>query len=58
MSNDEVVSRVLGEGGKSIDNVVDLQLRWSEHVLRIPNHRLREREMFSGVGVRVSQTNT
>ncbi|VDP00735.1 unnamed protein product [Schistosoma margrebowiei] len=64
VSNAVVRKRVLGKGGKSIDEVVKLdQLKWLGHVLRMPNHRLPRRAMFSGIGVgwkkaRGSQTKT
>ncbi|KAH9592320.1 Myotubularin- protein 14, variant 2 [Schistosoma haematobium] len=52
VSNAVVRKRVLGKDSKSIDEVVKLhQLRWLGHVLRMPNHRLPRRAMFSGIGV-------
>ncbi|RTG82230.1 uncharacterized protein DC041_0010142 [Schistosoma bovis] len=51
-TNAVVRKRILGRDGKSTDEVVKLhQLRWLEHVLRMPNHRLPRRAMFHGVGV-------
>ncbi|KAH9587512.1 hypothetical protein MS3_00005224 [Schistosoma haematobium] len=41
--------RVLGKYDKSVDEVLSLhQLRWLEHVLRMPNYHLPQREK-SGV---------
>ncbi|VDP01088.1 unnamed protein product [Schistosoma margrebowiei] len=52
VSNAAVRKRVLGKDGKSIGGLVKLhQLRWLGHVLRMPNHRLPRRAMFSGIGV-------
>ncbi|CAH8504771.1 unnamed protein product [Schistosoma guineensis] len=52
VSNAVVRKRVLGKDGKSTDDVVKLhQLRWLGHVLRMLNHRLPRRAMFSGIGV-------
>ncbi|VDP60255.1 unnamed protein product [Schistosoma mattheei] len=52
VSNAVVRKRVLGEDGKSTDDVVKVhQLRWLRHVLRMLNHRLPRRAMFYGVGV-------
>ncbi|VDP63722.1 unnamed protein product, partial [Schistosoma curassoni] len=39
VSNSEVRHRVLGNDGKSVDEVVNLhRLRWLGHVLHIPEH--------------------
>ncbi|CAH8551147.1 unnamed protein product [Schistosoma intercalatum] len=64
VSNSEVRRRVLGNDGKSVDEVVNLhRLRWLDHVLRMPEHRLPRRAMLTGVRdgwkkVRVGQTRT
>uniref|UniRef100_A0A183KSG4 Transposase n=1 Tax=Schistosoma curassoni TaxID=6186 RepID=A0A183KSG4_9TREM len=39
ISNSEVRRRVLGNNGKSVDEVVNFnRLRWLVHVLRMPEH--------------------
>ncbi|VDP43927.1 unnamed protein product [Schistosoma mattheei] len=64
VSNSEVRLRVLGNDGKSVNEVVNLHgLRWLGHVLRMPEHRLRRCAMLTSVGdgwkkVRVGQTKT
>uniref|UniRef100_A0A183L2V3 Endonuclease-reverse transcriptase n=1 Tax=Schistosoma curassoni TaxID=6186 RepID=A0A183L2V3_9TREM len=64
VSNCEVRRRVLGDDGKSVDEVVNLhRLRWLGHVLRMNEHRLPRRAMLTGVGdgwkkVRGGQTKT
>ncbi|VDO90184.1 unnamed protein product [Schistosoma curassoni] len=64
VSNSEVRRRVLGNDGKSVDEVVNLhQLRWLGHVLRMPEHRLPRRAMLNSVGdgwkkIRGGQTKT
>ncbi|VDP59748.1 unnamed protein product, partial [Schistosoma mattheei] len=51
VSNSEVRRSVLGNDGKSVDEVVNLhRLRWLGHVLRMPGHRLPRRAMLTGVG--------
>ncbi|VDP72679.1 unnamed protein product [Schistosoma mattheei] len=51
VSNSEVRRRVLGNDGKSVDEVVNFpQLRWLDHVPRMPEHRLPRRAMLTGVG--------
>ncbi|VDO84785.1 unnamed protein product [Schistosoma mattheei] len=63
VSNSEARRRVLDDG-KSVYEVVNLhRLRWLDHVLRIPGHRLPRRAMVTGVGdgwkkVRGGQTKT
>ncbi|VDP45707.1 unnamed protein product [Schistosoma curassoni] len=50
VSNSKVRSRVLGDDGKSVDEVVNLhRLRWLGHVLRMHEHRLPRRAMLTGV---------
>ncbi|VDP31258.1 unnamed protein product, partial [Schistosoma mattheei] len=64
VSNSEVRRIVLGNDGKSVDEVVNLhRLRWLGHVLRMPGHRLTRHAMLSSVGdgwkkVRGGQTKT
>ena len=64
VSNSEVRHRVLGNDGKSVDEVMNLhRLRWLGHVLRMPEHRLPRRAMLTSVGdgwkrVRGGQTKT
>ncbi|VDP77319.1 unnamed protein product, partial [Schistosoma curassoni] len=64
VSNREVRRRVLGNDGKSVDEVVNLhRLRWFGHVSRMPEHRLLRRAMLTIVGdgwkkVRGGQTKT
>ncbi|CAH8548641.1 unnamed protein product [Schistosoma curassoni] len=64
VSNSEVRRRVLGNDGKSVDEVMNLhRLRWLGHVLRMPEHRLPRRALLSGIGdgwkkVRGGQTKT
>ncbi|VDP68930.1 unnamed protein product [Schistosoma curassoni] len=63
-SNSEVRHRVLGNDGKSVDEVVNIhRLRWLSPVLRMPEHRLLRLTMLTGVGdgwkkVRGGQTKT
>nr|AAX30346.1 SJCHGC03050 protein [Schistosoma japonicum] len=41
------MDKVLGKYSKSIDELENFhQLRWLEHVLRMPNHRLPRRAML------------
>ncbi|VDP83052.1 unnamed protein product [Schistosoma mattheei] len=62
--NNELRLRVLRNDGKSVDEVVYLhRLRWLNHVLHMPNHRLPQRVMLTRVGdgwknVRGGQTKT
>ncbi|VDP57649.1 unnamed protein product [Schistosoma curassoni] len=50
VSNSEVRRRVLGNDGKSVDEVINLhRLRWLGPVLRVPEHRLPGRAMLTGV---------
>ena len=62
--NSEVRHRVLGNDGKSVDEVMNLhRLRWLGHMLRMPEHRLPRRAMLTSVGdgwkrVRGDQTKT
>ncbi|VDP73108.1 unnamed protein product, partial [Schistosoma mattheei] len=64
VSNSKVRRRVLGNDGKSVDEVVNLhRLRWLGQVLRMPEHRLSRRGMLTSVGdgckkVRGGQTKT
>ncbi|CAH8658448.1 unnamed protein product [Schistosoma rodhaini] len=64
VSNSEVRLRVLGNDGKSVDEVMNLhRLRWLGHVLRMPEHRLPRRAMMTSIGdgwkrVRGGQTKT
>ncbi|VDP24084.1 unnamed protein product [Schistosoma margrebowiei] len=49
--NIEVRRRVLGNDGKSVDEVVNLhRLRWLGQVLRMPEHRLPRHTMLIGAG--------
>uniref|UniRef100_A0A183KKD8 Transposase n=1 Tax=Schistosoma curassoni TaxID=6186 RepID=A0A183KKD8_9TREM len=51
VSDGEVRHMVLGNDGKSVDEVVNLhRLRWLGHVLRMPEHRLPRRAMLTRVG--------
>ncbi|VDP32279.1 unnamed protein product [Schistosoma mattheei] len=51
VSNSDVRHMVLGNDGKSVDEVVNLhRLRWLGHVLRMPEHRLPRRTMLTSVG--------
>uniref|UniRef100_A0A183JCL4 Tick transposon n=1 Tax=Schistosoma curassoni TaxID=6186 RepID=A0A183JCL4_9TREM len=51
VSNSEVRSKVLGNDGKSVGEVVNPhRLRWLGHVLRRPEHRLPRSAMLTGVG--------
>ncbi|VDP58470.1 unnamed protein product [Schistosoma mattheei] len=51
VSNSEVRCKVLGNDGKSVDEVVNLhRVRWLGHVLRMPELRLPRRAMLIGVG--------
>ncbi|VDP64857.1 unnamed protein product [Schistosoma mattheei] len=64
VSNSKVRRRVLGNDGKSVDEVVNLhRLRWLGHVLRLPEHQLQRRSILTSVGdgwnkVRGGQTKT
>ncbi|VDP24847.1 unnamed protein product [Schistosoma mattheei] len=51
VSNSEVRHRILGNDGKSVDEVVNLhRLRWLGHVLRMTEHRLLRSAMLTSVG--------
>ncbi|VDP50056.1 unnamed protein product, partial [Schistosoma mattheei] len=51
VSNTEVRRRVLGNDGKSVDEIVNLhRLRWLSHVLPMPEHRLPRRAILISVG--------
>ncbi|CAH8675424.1 unnamed protein product [Schistosoma haematobium] len=64
VNNSDVRPMVLGNDGKSVDEVVNLhRLRWLGYVIRMPEHRLPRRAMLTGVGdgwkkVRGGQTKT
>ncbi|VDP34242.1 unnamed protein product, partial [Schistosoma mattheei] len=60
VSNSEVKRRVLGNDGKSVDEVVKLRrLRCLGHVLRMPEHRNADTSVGNGwKKVRGSQTKT
>ncbi|VDP61311.1 unnamed protein product, partial [Schistosoma mattheei] len=59
VSNSEVRRSVLGNGGESVDEVVNLhRLRWLGHVLRMPEHRLPRRSMLTGVRDDIVGTDT
>ncbi|KAH9594680.1 hypothetical protein MS3_00000429 [Schistosoma haematobium] len=52
VSNSEVRCMVLGNDGKSVDEVVNLhRLRWLGHVLRMPEHRLPRCAMLTVFGM-------
>nr|CAX83711.1 endonuclease-reverse transcriptase [Schistosoma japonicum] len=52
VTNNEVRRRVLGNNGKSVDEVMKLhRLRWLGHVLRMSEHRLPRRSMMTSIGV-------
>lgn len=64
ISKIDVRHKVLGKYGKTVDGVMNLRrLRWSGHVLRVPDHYLPHSAMLAGVEIgwkkgRGSQTKT